>query len=297
MRRTISLNEALKLILLEKHDKPIVNEYELVMYIYKLYQDKSYEGVTIGKISVNEPDHRVLARNIGDLEYKNIITQHLSQPIYFIRSKPKPTAQQYLCSINPFCYIAYLSAMEWHGITDRIPYTLHATTCSQSAYKSYQARKIKTDLRDVVNAGPLMTPRVKKVPSFDGKKFEFHSSRSYQQPREISGSGGVRVSSLGDTFLDMLKKPDLCGGFDHVLDVYQEFAEENLPIIVRAIDKKGNNMDKARAGYILEEVCGLPHRTINSWKKNVQRGGSRKLIPENEYKDVYSETWCISINN
>lgn len=297
MKKTIPLNEALKKTLIERHDKPVVSRYELIMYMYRLYSERAYEGVSIGKISANEPDFRVVNRHIEELMDRDVIYQHLSLPIFIIRSKTPPTAQQYLCTINPFSYIAYLSAMEWHGITDRIPHTLHAVTCSNSAYKDYQRKKISNDLGKVESSQQLMIPRVTKIPSFDGKRFQLHQSRSYQQPREVSGSGGVRVSSLGDTFLDMLRKPDLCGGFDHVVDIYQEYAEENLALIVRTVDKKGNGMDKARVGYVLEELCGLTHRTINSWKSNVQRGGSRKLIPDNDYKDVYSETWCISINN
>lgn len=295
-RKTIPLSEALKHILIDKHDKPTVNRYELILYMYKLYKEKSLDGVPIGKISLSEPDYRVVNRNIEDLESKNIISQHLGLPVFFIKSKKSPTAQQFLCSINPFCYLAYLSAMEWHGITDRMPHTVQAITCSPSTYRELVQKQIETDLPNATNTYQLVVPRVTKIPSFDGKKFHLHQSSSYRQPREIYNSGGVKVASLGETFLDMLRKPNLCGGFEHVIDVYKEFSEANLALIVKAVDKKGNSMDKARAGYILEEVCGLSHRTIDKWKKNVQRGGSRRLVPDNEYKDVYSETWCISIN-
>lgn len=297
MKKTIPLNEALKLVLLEQHNKPVVNLYEIIMYMYKLYAEREFKGLAIGKISAQEPDFRVVNRNIDELVAKNVIVRHLGLPVFIIRSKPQPTAQQFLCSINPFSYIAYLSAMEWHGITDRIPHTLHAITCLPSAYKTFQKKKIDQDLGKVADLYQLMVPRVTKVPSFDNKRFQLHQIKNYQQPREISDSGGVRVSSLGDTFLDMMKKPDLCGGFSHVMDVFQEYAEEHLAVIVRAVDKRGTGIDKARVGYVLEERCGLSHKVIESWKSTVQRGGSRKLIPENDYRDVYSETWCISIND
>lgn len=83
----------------------------------------------------------------------------------------------------------------------------------------------------------------------------------------------------------------------HVQDVFKEYAAEHLPVIVKAVDKTGTGIDKARTGYLLEEVCGLTHRTIDNWKAGVQRGGSRKLVASNPYKNVYSEVWCISINN
>lgn len=296
MNKTISLTEALTQTLIELHEKPTVSKYELIGYIYKLYRDRSFQGLSIGKISLQEPDYRVVNRNIDELKNKKIISQHLGLPIYFITSRKKPTAQQYLCSINPFCYLSYLSAMEWYGITDRMPHTIDATTCIPSHYRELIYQQILKDFPNINSHQQLTIPRVTNIPSFDGKKFQLHQSSSYKQPKEIVDTGGVRVASLGDTFLDMLKKPNLCGGFEHVLEVFEEYAEDNLALLVRTIDKKGTGMDKARAGYILEEICGLSHRTINQWKNTVQRGGSRKLVPENEYKDVYSETWCISVN-
>ncbi|MEZ8495228.1 hypothetical protein AB6C81_23580 [Vibrio splendidus] len=295
-KQTISLNEALKRIIVEQHDKPTISRYELVLYIYQLYKTRKFDGMSIGKISLSEPDYRVVNRNIEDLIHRKIISQHLGLPTYLIRSKKSPTAHQFLCSVNPFCYLSYLSAMEWHGLTDRIPHTVNATTCMPSDYRDLIHKQIDSDLPGVNDQYQLIVPRVTKIPSFDGKKFHLHQSRTYKQPKEVTDSGGVRVASLGDTFLDMLKKPNLCGGFAHILEIFEEYAEENLALIVRTIDKKGNGMDKARAGFILEERCGLSHKTINQWKSSVQRGGSRKLVPENDYKDVYSETWCISIN-
>jgi hypothetical protein len=55
-------------------------------------------------------------------------------------------------------------------------------------------------------------------------------------------------------------------------------------------------MDQARAGYILEEKCGLSHALIDEWAKSAIRGGSRRLDPQAEYVPIFSERWCISIN-
>lgn len=52
MNKTISLNEALKRILIEHHQKPTVSRYELIGYIYQLYKDREFQGLSIGKISI-----------------------------------------------------------------------------------------------------------------------------------------------------------------------------------------------------------------------------------------------------
>ena len=292
----IQLNEALRCMILEQHKRPIISRYEIILMLYKLYQDKYFNGAAINRISLDEPEFRNIESNIRFLESINLIKQDLNLPLYFLQGREKPSAQQVICTMNPYSYIAYLSAMEFYGLTERVPYHIHLITGTNVMYKQFVTEKIQSILPNVINIQPLMPPRLIKYPSFDKTSFSFHQTTKFKLPKEKFDTGGVRVSALGDTFLDMIKKPDLCGGIEHVIDVYKEFAEEYLPSIVKSINKNGTAIDKARSGYILEELCYLSHKTINSWKISVSRGGSRKLVPSNPYKDLYSETWCISIN-
>lgn len=106
----------------------------------------------------------------------------------------------------------------------------------------------------------------------------------------------VRLSTIGQTFLDMLQRPDLCGGMYHVLDIWGEYAETYLDDIVAAVDTANTGIVKSRAGYILEERQGLHHRGLERWSEFGQRGGSRKLDPTKEFAPTYSATWMISLN-
>jgi len=119
------------------------------------------------------------------------------------------------------------------------------------------------------------------------------------KPPEIflkNRSNDVRLSSIGQTFLDMLQKPDLCGGMSHILDIWEEHAETYLDEIVAAVDTTTSGLVKSRAGYILEERLELNHPGVGPWKALGQRGGSRKLDPSKEFTPTFSETWMISIN-
>jgi predicted transcriptional regulator of viral defense system len=113
--------------------------------------------------------------------------------------------------------------------------------------------------------------------------------------KKIEGRS-LRVSTSGRTFLDMVRKPDYCGGMRHVLEVYSKFAKEHRQLIISEIDRHGNLIEKTRAGYILEEICKIKDETIENWAKKVQRGGSRRLDPQSEYSENYSAKWSLSIN-
>jgi predicted transcriptional regulator of viral defense system len=295
--KTIPLKEALRLTIIKEHRKPVITEYEIAKYMFAIYKNKKYDGIKIGKISKNEPDYFVVRNNILDMESFGLIQRIQSLPIFSLKSHNFPNAQQVACSANPCSYIAYLNAMEWHGITDRIPKTVQVVTCSNAEFKNLVNNDLTNEFPEAIDLKMLIPKRLVELPKIDGKSFIFHQKRDFKIPKEQSGSGGVRVSSIGDTFLDMLKKPEFCGGFDHVFDVFKEYGSEYLPLITKAINKNGNAMDKARAGYILEEVLGISHKLIDKWKESVSRGGSRKLIASQPYKAVFSETWCISINN
>ena len=106
----------------------------------------------------------------------------------------------------------------------------------------------------------------------------------------------VRVATIGRTFLDMLRQPELCGGIQHVLSLYREHAARNLVLIAAEVTQHGGPIDKVRAGYVLEEHCGLQHAAFEEWQKFAARGGSRRLVAANEYASTYSERWALSLN-
>ena len=101
---------------------------------------------------------------------------------------------------------------------------------------------------------------------------------------------------IGRTFLDMLRRPDYCGGMRHVMEIFGTSAGQYRPLIIDELDQHGNAIEKARTGYLLEEHAHIQDERINEWAKHCQRGGSRKLDPEAPFRETYSERWCLSLN-
>lgn len=297
MNKTIPLREALRLTLLNHHPKPVIALHEFNAYLYRLYRDRMYEGRRIGKIQSTEPDVRILTDALTGIIEQGILSPVIPGHIWQLSNQNSATAQQIVCDLSPWSHLAYLSAMEWHGITDRIPNVLHIVQAPLTMARKQHLAQLKERFPGLQNEQPLLVRGFTPYEKIDGKELQQHTHLNYRQKAELHASGGIRVSTLGETFLDMLREPDLCGGYMHVQDVFQEYAAEHLPVIVKTVDKSGKGIDKARTGYLLEEVCGLTHRTIDSWKSGVQRGGSRKLVASKPYKNIYSEVWCISINN
>ncbi|MGQ0503236.1 MAG: type IV toxin-antitoxin system AbiEi family antitoxin domain-containing protein [Panacagrimonas sp.] len=202
------------------------------------------------------------------------------------------------CSIDPFAYVSHLSAMEHHGLTDRFPKLLYLCTPKATEWRLQARLRMEKDLAgrlaDYEQSGlpRLMRPRLTRLGSV---VVQIHERSHLGAFRTVADSP-LRVATMGRVFLDMLREPQLCGGIQHVLDVYREHAPRYLRLIVSEIDQHGNSIDKVRAGYVLGEVCKVSDPAIDHWESFAQRGGSRRLDADSDYSSHYSERWKLSIN-
>lgn len=157
---------------------------------------------------------------------------------------------------------------------------------------------MKSDLGDRVEQ--YMTtafPRLRRLEMHKIDRTSVHVlERTHRGAFKTVSESHIRVATIGRTFLDMIREPQLCGGIQHVVDVYRENAKSYLRLIVDEIDLHGNSIDKVRAGYLLTEVCQLENERMKAWERFAQRGGSRKLDAEAEYSSSFSDRWKLSIN-
>jgi predicted transcriptional regulator of viral defense system len=188
--------------------------------------------------------------------------------------------------------------MAYHGLTDRLPAKLFLTSPESVAWREKAHAKMAKDLGELFEGYMAeRLPRLEKLLIGKINKTEIYrfDSKQWSSFSLVRGRT-LRVSTIGRTFLDMLRRPELCGGMHHVIEVFEERAEPYLQPILGEIEQWGGPIDKVRAGYILEELIGLRHPTISSWEAFIARGGSRKLDPSEEYVPKWSEKWCLSLN-
>lgn len=283
--------------------QPVVTSYQLGCLLFKLYQDKTYLGEKLGRIQKDVPERAEFNRQIGLLIDNGILQNSKDVPnkeVFAIFGQ-NGTAEDIVCCIDPFCYISHLSAMTYHGLTDRLPKLLFVTTLPSKQWGQLAAQRMRKDIGDealeLYREASMPTLRRLKLPKIHRKIVNVHATVHCDPGAYVNVQGQpLRVSSLGRTFLDMIRDPDLCGGIYHVLEVYAVHASRYLNLIVDVIDRHGSKIDKVRAGYILDERLGLSHPAIATWLPLAQRGGSQKLHANDAYRPHFSEKWCLSIN-
>lgn len=218
--------------------------------------------------------------------------------VYHLFGRAKPKATEVACAADPFAYISHLSAMEFHGLTDRFSKILYLTTPPDTEWKELAKDRMLKDLREHLE--PFQRARLPQLrrPVFDrveGVRVEL-MRRSSRGAFKTIKSPTIRVAMVGRAFLDMVREPGNCGGMQHVVDTYREHGARYLALIADEVEQHGNAVEKVRAGYLLDEVCRLSHPLVDGWTQKAQRGGSRLLDPLGEYAPHYSEKWKLSIN-
>jgi predicted transcriptional regulator of viral defense system len=211
-----------------------------------------------------------------------------------LTSRRAGSAEETACIADPFCYVAFLSAMERYGLTDRSPTALHLTTPARANWNRMRDKKMMLDFPASDRAHPTLI-HLSLGSTLRGRPMVVHQSRDPDAALELAGER-TRISTIGRTFADMLAQPTLCGGLHHVLDVWKEHAGAWLDEIVTAVDRSHLKLVKLRAGYILSERMGLAHPQFDAWAHLAQRGGSQKLDPGAPYGGVFSERWMLALN-
>jgi predicted transcriptional regulator of viral defense system len=282
-----------------KYDRPVITNYRLGVMVFQLIKAGRIDGKTLNRLG--PPSRRHFRQALNFLANYAVLSELRDLPresAFTVLGRSSVSTAEIACTVDPFAYVSHLSAMELHGLTDRVTQTLYLSSPDPKAWKVHAAEMMQRDLDEeratYEEAGFPLLQRT-RIEKLMGTTVRITHSAHLGAFRKTPDSE-VRVATIGRTFLDMLREPTLCGGIHHVLGIYREHAERNLALIVAEVDQHGGPIDKVRAGYVLEELCGLKHPSITEWQTHAARGGSRKLVAANEYASTYSERWALSLN-
>jgi len=288
-------------IYLGELDQPVITDYQIAIFLYRAYRDRKYKDISV-KSTVSSLSKEILKKKIVQMCATGILTIHpnfTGNRVYSIMGKKGFDAGDIACAVDPFAYVSHLSAMAYHGLTNRIPSTLYISSPKSTLWRDFANQRMEKDLgNDLQDYLEHRLPKITRVAMTKIGKIpvSLHSSIHLGAFKLVRGRS-IRVSTIGRTFLDMVRAPSICGGMRHCMEVYKEHGSMYKPLIIDELNQHGTQIEKSRVGYLMEEVVGVnDDPSLEVWAKHVQRGGSRKLDPSNEYEPVYSERWCISIN-
>jgi predicted transcriptional regulator of viral defense system len=290
---------------------PVVTEYELFRIIRGLHFAGEFDGKKL-RLTKHAPD-RTRYRNIvaklladrylrpdpdfypeSDDEWRRHDRSYSYAFVFRVSDVPDGTAEDISALLDPFCYISHLSAMQRYSLTNRIPEALNLSTPKK--WNIHRDQKLAIDYA-VVREGEYIAPlkQLTWPDSLRKRLVSLHKTVRSPVVKQIRG-GFSRIAAVGEVFVQMLDRPELCGGMSHVIEVWDQSAETYLDDIIRAVDSAEESIIKVRAGYLLEERLGLLDSRVSDWADFAQRGGSRKLDPSAEYVSNFSKKWMLSLN-
>ncbi len=274
---------------------PTITDYELFRKVQVLYE--SGKKLNLRHHHATTRDYKRLhqqLRNLGVLASD----PDYGKSAYRILSNPDRPAEEICCSVDPFCHVSHLSAMQRYGLTNRRPKSLFLTTPAPKTARTLTADRMMRDhgedigtrLDDIVPLKVVHHPK-------SVRKREISDFRTAHPGQWLPVRGSLaRLATIGQTFTDTLTEPGRCGGMAHVIEVWREFGPTYLEEIVSAIDVAPTAIAKVRAGYILSELLGIDDPRVTAWQRFAMRGGSRVLDPSKPYAPEFSETWMLSTN-
>jgi len=290
---------------------PVATEYEIFRILRNLHFAETYDGKKI-RVSKNDPDRARYRSIVSKLERDRYLrpdpdiypplgeafSSHYGGPAsvtaFRVSDVPDGTAEDITALLDPFCYISHMSAMQRYSLTNRIPEALSLSTPRNWAL--HRNEKIARDYGDV-KPGTYIAP-LKQIgwpDTIRKRQISLHKTVRSPVVKQVRGSF-ARITAVGEVFVQMLDRPELCGGMRHVIEVWDQNAGIYFEDIIKAVNSAEEAIIKVRAGYLLEERLNLSHPDISVWSSFAQRGGSRKLDPSAEYVSNFSEKWMLSLN-
>ncbi|VVT13858.1 conserved hypothetical protein [Sphingomonas sp. EC-HK361] len=279
---------------LTSQPRPVLSNYDMFRELWIIYQSK-----TAKYLRGETPSREVFRRTRSLLRSEGIIRQdHDYSSHWRLVDKPDAPAEDVICSVDPFCHIAHLSALQRYGLTNRRPEHLLLVEPTPVMRRQLVRELMERDYGELLDDTDKDIEPAKAVAHPDtvrGRPISIDTTKFPADQIPIKGSLS-RIATIGQTFLDTLDSPELSGGMSHVLDIWSEHAPTYVEEIIDRVARAEKGIWKVRAGYILEEHIGIRDPRISVWASFAQRGSSRVLDPGKPFAPLFSEKWMLSLN-
>lgn len=281
---------------------PIVTVDEIESIIQIMYSPQARKGLFLRG---EAPDISDIKRYIYQLLNNKDIKSTKRKGVFSVKGQEPLPTQEMVSLADPHVYVAYLSAMQRWGLTNRQAKGFIFARPNRAILKSLKP-KIEEPAKD---EWPFVETPIQLAASpkslsqiLEGSRDKNIQIVETSTPAKTMLLGGehTRISTQAATFVDMLYRPDLCGGMSHISEVWEEHiplrGESTLAELIDTVDAAASPILKVRAGYLLSELIGLKDYKVDAWKQFAARGGSRKLDPDKPYVNEFSEDWMLSLN-
>jgi predicted transcriptional regulator of viral defense system len=176
--------------------------------------------------------------------------------------------------ISPY-YISHWSAVSYRGWTEQIPSTVFVTS---------PARKFLNE---------------KKILNITFRFIKINNDKFFGISEEWIANRRIGFSDKEKTIVDILDRPDLCGGIKEAAKCMRTAFNEtqiNPQTLTDYISKTGNKTIFKRLGYI-SEVLGIFDRTWSGiWQHFVSRGYSKLDPCVKETEEKFNSKWNLIVN-
>jgi|JI10StandDraft_1071094.scaffolds.fasta_scaffold209961_2 predicted transcriptional regulator of viral defense system len=286
---------------LDKYDHPIITRHELFKAIFELcVLVKVEENINLNPKSQYFKAVEQLASS------KHVACHHKTQFGYsfFSKSKDSISSEELICLLFPYGSLAYGSALSELDLTGVKSKSVYFKTPSRSVWK----KKALSDLPVVpehlkkhfhlAKYSDYMLPIYPYEDIFINKQLIVLSEKNLNLENIITKEN-LRIQNHFDLLLDSLRKPQYCGGFSHIFEIFNNHIDRFLEGLINYASNEGTCIDRARLGFILEKMLFIKHPIFIKWKTEMKdkRGGSRKLISANDFDEHFDSDWNISLNH
>jgi len=314
----MDLTSAMIQWLLSDYEFHAINDFQLYFQYEKFFIEEEYNGTKINvRLNGNlENSYRAFIRQISSHSSFNSYSYSAASSRFYFEiikgsNKFQVLETDLICSLFPNTYIHFLSAMRGYSLTDRIPQKIQLVVPERSMWKQLASEFIiqhqsnynyfNLDKLSIANVVSIEKRRKKFLPVYPSKGKYFNnisleiSTTSNLLP-SIKNGIETKTINIGYLFVEMIDSPEQCGGLQHVISIYVNYAR----FFIKDIIKAGNNshyITQARIGFIFENILKIKDAEIMGWKKNQTRGGSRKFVASKPFSNLMSLEWNLSLNH